>query len=68
MLIDILIEKLIEARKEHGNIDVRGYPYDGQMNANSIEEFSISDKEAVRYIPITDKWETKDVEKYIILE
>ncbi len=68
MLIDTLIEKLTQVRKEHGNIDVKGYPYDGQMNASSIEQLSISDKEVIRYIPITHNFETKDVEKYIILE
>lgn len=63
-----LIEKLTEVIEIHGDVDVKCYPYDGQMNPGDIDELCMANNKVTGWNNLEKSWDLEPCETYVILE
>jgi hypothetical protein len=67
MKLSEALEKLNAIYKEHGDIDLKVYPYDGQMNPKPAGSIEVDDKEVVLWNANSNMWETQSCPKYVCI-
>lgn len=68
MKIQALIEKLQELKAIHGDINVKIWPYDGQMNCSDLKCVEVFDTECLNWDAKRNDWERRKVEPYVLLD
>lgn len=69
MKISELIKRLQTILETDGDVEVKVYPYDGQMNPSPVEEISeVLKVKTLRFNDALSDWDREPCEPFIVIE
>lgn len=67
MRVDDLVAKLQEVKQSHGNIEIKVYSFDDQMNPSDLKEINISKERIIGWDHSNQSWITVECEPYVAI-
>ena len=68
MTIDELVSRLLDIRRKHGNVKVKCFPYDGQLNPSEVESVGVADSIVTSWDATRNDWVRAPCEKYVSID